>query len=82
MGYCRKCNEKWTGLRVCHCTGCHRTFGGVDAFDRHRLSFKCVDPVDVGMRMDAKGHWGLEFIPRGRLKIVQTQDFGLEVGVR
>lgn len=57
MGYCVKCKERWTGLNRAHCTGCHRTFNSVSAFDRHRVGFKCLDPMDLGMRVDEKGIW-------------------------
>lgn len=33
---CGGCPIRWTGLSTCHCSGCHRTFGGVSLFDSHR----------------------------------------------
>ena len=57
MGFCIKCGERWKGLSVCHCTGCHRTFKGVLGFDRHRKKFTCLDPADIGMEMNEKGFW-------------------------
>ena len=37
-----KCSAEWSGLRVEHCTGCHETFTGTEAGDRHRV----VERVD------------------------------------
>jgi hypothetical protein len=46
---CGGCTNTWTGLSRCHCSGCHRTFGGVRAFDLHRRPRgrhgSCVDPA-------------------------------------
>lgn len=33
---CGKCGEKWSGVRVCHCGGCHETFSSLSAFDAHQ----------------------------------------------
>lgn len=39
---------EWRDKRLAHCSGCHRTFGSVDLFDRHRLSHgdhgRCESP--------------------------------------
>ncbi len=59
MGSCRKCRTKWTGLRRCHCSGCHKTFNSVGGFDKHRKDFKCLDPLDLKMEMDDKGIWAV-----------------------
>lgn len=50
--HCR-CGAWWTGLTAGHCTGCHRTFSGIAAFDRHRTGShaggtrRCLDPATV-----------------------------------
>ena len=52
---CGTCNYWWTGLRACHCSGCHRTFTGLTAFDMHREgdhakgTRHCVNPASVGL---------------------------------
>ena len=30
---CGGCDNRWTGLRACHCSACHRTFTGIRGFD-------------------------------------------------
>lgn len=32
-----------------HCGACHRTFGAVSGFDRHRRAGECLDPAALGM---------------------------------
>lgn len=34
-----------------HCSACHRTFGGVSGFDRHRRGGVCLDPEGLGMTL-------------------------------
>jgi hypothetical protein len=52
---CARCDNWWTGLRACHCSACHRTFTGLEAFDKHRSGSHaagtrhCVDPAGVGL---------------------------------
>lgn len=43
------CGAMWTTQKAAHCAACHRTFGGVYGFDRHRKNFTCVDPSTVGL---------------------------------
>jgi len=57
MGFCRKCTERWVGVRAAHCTGCHRTFKSVWGFDKHRVGIICKHPMDLGMEMNEKGIW-------------------------
>ena len=38
------CGIKWSNAKYAHCAGCHRTFGGVRAFDMHRRDCACIDP--------------------------------------
>lgn len=47
MASCR-CGAAWTGMRMTHCPGCHRTFAGVTGFDLHRPG-ACLDPTELGM---------------------------------
>ena len=65
MATCKPCGKSWTGTRPEHCTLCHQTFGGTRAGDLHRVgSFndpdnprRCLNPADIGMRLDARGIW-------------------------
>ena len=41
------CGRRWTSKRECHCSGCHRHFTAVSAFDVHRLGFACQDPATL-----------------------------------
>ncbi len=47
---CGGCDNTWTGMSFCHCSAqsCHRTFGGLEMFDRHRRGGQCADPSDWG----------------------------------
>lgn len=42
---CGGCDATWSGAGRAHCSGCHRTFGGLSMFERHRVASKCVDPA-------------------------------------
>ncbi len=48
---CSGCDNTWTGSRTCHCSSCHRTFAGVDLFDRHRDQRgergSCLNPASL-----------------------------------
>lgn len=57
MATCNGCTSTWTGLRPCHCSGCHRTFGGIASFDHHRIDFTCREPSTLGM-VNRSGIWG------------------------
>lgn len=55
------CGSWWTGTSRSHCAadGCHRTFSGETAADRHRqgrfgIDRRCVDPTTVGLVPVAK----------------------------
>ena len=63
---CSGCTNTWTGLSKCHCSRCHRTFGGSALFDAHqRLRGEvgyCVDPATLStdrrpVRQDDTGAW-------------------------
>jgi hypothetical protein len=50
------CGQWWTGVSRAHCPadGCHRTFSGDSAAERHRvgapgLDRHCADPATVGL---------------------------------
>lgn len=51
------CGARWSGLSSCHCSGCHRLFGGIGSFDRHRRNFTCADPASAGLRLNDRGVW-------------------------
>ena len=40
---CGKCQAKWTGLRIEHCTICHETFTGSTAGDMHRTGDHAIN---------------------------------------
>lgn len=45
---CGGCTARWRSRRLAHCGACHRSFGSVQLFDRHRLGYgehgRCEDP--------------------------------------
>lgn len=46
------CGAKWSGSSRAHCGGCHTTFSGDSAFDRHRRGDdgrQCLDPDAAGL---------------------------------
>jgi len=59
---CGGCDSRWTGLGVCHCSACHRTFTSISAFDQHRSGSHalgarhCLDPGSVGLVPVTKRH--------------------------
>lgn len=64
---CGGCDSRWTGTTRCHCSasGCHQTFGGLAAFDRHRLNGKCLKPAllrngmtgELLLKQNERGVW-------------------------
>jgi len=58
------CGASWSGHSRCHCSSCHRTFVAITAFDRHRISFTCVDPATRGL-VFRDGLWGKPAMPQG-----------------
>lgn len=44
---CSRCSFTWTGLRIAHCAGCHRTFSTPANFDIHRSRYRCHDPASI-----------------------------------
>lgn len=46
------------GEKTCHCSGCYRSFQGLDAFDRHRRLGRCVlDGEWWSQDRDGIWHW-------------------------
>jgi hypothetical protein len=57
MTTCNGCASTWSGLSVCHCSICHRTFTGLSAFDKHRLRGQCCNPADRGLVRIVRQAW-------------------------
>jgi hypothetical protein len=60
-GRCLRCGESWTGFTTSHCSGCHQTFAGIQAFDAHRVGTYakrgCADPAVVDLVKISRPHW-------------------------
>lgn len=66
---CSGCTTTWSGLNICHCSACHRTFTILRWFDAHRANGgACADPVGLKhetgsrigqplMRLSERGFW-------------------------
>lgn len=61
--YLHRCGKRVPNSAY-HCGGCHETFIGLGAFDRHRKRGACIiepvskDPfVDSGFWVDGDGYW-------------------------
>lgn len=55
-----------------HCGACHRTFGGVSGFDRHRVEGRCVDPAGLGMSLLAGDLWRVPMSESDRRRLEKT----------
>lgn len=57
---CVGCDNRWSGHRTAHCSVCHLTFTGVEAFDQHRHYGKCHHPVERGLTINNRSYecWG------------------------
>lgn len=68
------CGARWTGLLAAHCAPCHRTFGGVAGFEKHRKGGTCLDPATLGM-VERDGIWRRPPDPRAlaRLKALRER---------
>ena len=55
------CGAVWwqSGNRTGHCSGCHRTFDGLGAFDRHRRDGACLDPRTLMVKGEFVYAWRL-----------------------
>lgn len=52
-----------------HCkSGCHRTFGGVGGFDRHRRDGQCLDPATLGY-VERDGIWRAPLSEEGAARL-------------
>jgi len=58
---CLRCGESWTGFTTAHCSACHQTFAGAQAFDAHRVGThakrSCTDPAVAGLVKVTRAHW-------------------------
>lgn len=56
------------GDTTCHCAGCHRSFAGLAAFDRHRVDSRCTapDPTAVDRGGRGEGRRSTRPLPRHR----------------
>jgi hypothetical protein len=64
--HCPRCPARWGGANTSHCAACHRTFTGVQSFDKHRGGSHvkkryCVDPETI---LNQKGERVLELSKR------------------
>lgn len=41
---CGRCDARWSGTNVAHCSLCHTTFRSPSGFDRHRRGDLCITP--------------------------------------
>ncbi|WP_437340034.1 FDXHR family putative zinc-binding protein [Mycolicibacterium conceptionense] len=79
---CAGCDARWGGYNTSHCSGCHRTFTGLTAFDRHRdgdhanSTRHCVSPESVGLIEAGRAYpcWGFPGDPE--------RQFAAAVGAR
>lgn len=52
-----RCGDTWTGLNRAHCSICHRTFGGITGFDKHRDNEECLEPETIGYHLNKHNIW-------------------------
>lgn len=50
------CTRPTPSQAHCAAGSCHKTFGGVGGFDKHRRDGSCLDPATLGM-VEIKGVW-------------------------
>ena len=66
---CAGCRATWTGLSLCHCGGCHQTFGGAALFDAHRTQHgefgTCRRPADMVMTSGVRAGEPVMFLREG-----------------
>ena len=63
---CRTCGRKWTGMKECHCTACHRHFSTVRNFDAHMKRGRCVDPLTLHQRSSSRPLYAIKQSPLGK----------------
>ena len=47
MATCSGCDSTWTGLKICHCAGCHISYSVEKWFVKHQVRGKCLPPSAV-----------------------------------
>jgi hypothetical protein len=49
LARCINCSTLWNSTSQCHCPTCHRQFGSITGFDKHRDAEKgiCIDPESM-----------------------------------
>jgi len=66
--HCAKCPSRWAGSLTSHCTGCHLTFTGITAWEKHRDGTHssrrgrfCVPPEQSGLVLTSRLYpcWGI-----------------------
>jgi hypothetical protein len=63
---CGGCPRRWRSAALCHCSACHRIFGGVVGFDRHRRGGECDDPAaDPYFEVRERPHDGPVWVDAG-----------------
>jgi hypothetical protein len=67
------CQRPTRSQAHCAARGCHRTFGGVGNFDRHRRDGKCLLPSELGMVLK-QGIWRVPMSDRARLRLSHHAD--------
>lgn len=72
---CSGCTAEWTGVSRAHCSGCHHTFTGITAFDRHRDAGGddephgfCHAPDVCGLVEREQGIWGAPAMTRKQIE--------------
>ena len=57
----------------CAAADCHRTFGSVTGFDRHRRDGACVDPATLGMS-ETGGVWRIPVPEADRARLARIRN--------
>lgn len=58
-----RCGAKWRGPSRAHCGACHRTFGGVTGFDKHRKNGVCLNPTTIGLVLSTAWDYEIWTLP-------------------
>lgn len=62
------CKSPTPAQAHCAAAGCHRTFGGVTGFDKHRDNGACIDPATLGMT-EIAGVWRVPMTEEARARL-------------
>lgn len=57
----------------CAVANCHRTFGAVSGFDRHRRHGHCLNPATLGM-VETAGVWRIPISDADRARLAKIRD--------